>query len=37
MSSVRPGEAVNGCTEERKEIKYLIIHLYIMYIYLCGW
>ena len=30
MSTVRPGEAVNGCSEVRKEIrkiKYLIVHL----------
>ena len=42
MSRVIPGVAVNGCTEERKEIKieirkiYLIIYLYIMYTYLVG-
>ena len=38
MSTVRPGEAVNGCTEERKEIRriqYSIAYLYIMYIHTC--
>ena len=37
MSTVRQGEAVNGCTEERKEIrriKYLLfIYIYILYIH----
>ena len=34
MSTFRPGEAVNGCTEERKEIrrKKYLIYLCIMYI-----
>ena len=35
MSTVRLGEAVNECSEVRKEIrkiKYLIVHLYIMLI-----
>ena len=40
MSTVRSDEAVNRCTEEEKEIrriKYLIVHLYVMYIKLRGW
>ena len=38
MSTVGPDEAVNGCTEERKQIrrmKYFIVYLYIVYTYLC--
>ena len=39
MSTVRPCEVVNGCTDERKEIrrmKYLIVYFYIVYTYLYG-